>query len=141
MRRRGAGGDRGAKCGSRRRRADEWRIGVHVGDVVVDGTNLIGDGVNIAARLEALAEPGGICISAAAHGQIGNRLPLAFDDLGDQQVKNIPQPIRVYRVAPTSPHPDADAPGPPSPALRVRVAFRRSRCPTSRRSRSCRFRT
>jgi adenylate cyclase len=90
------------------RDADEpmlWRIGVHVGDVMVDGANLLGDGVNIAARLEALAEPGAICVSAAAHGQIGNRLPLAFDDLGDQQVKNIAQAIRVYRVASASPHP------------------------------------
>ena len=106
MRRRGAGGDRGGECG---RDADEpmqWRIGIHVGDVMVDGANLLGDGVNIAARLEALAEPGAICVSAAAHGQIGNKLPLAFDDLGDQQVKNIAQAIRVYRVASASPHPN-----------------------------------
>ena len=74
------------------------RIGIHVGDVMVDGTNLLGDGVNIAARLEALAEPGAICVSGPAHDQIGNKLPLAFDDLGEQQVKNIAQPIRVYRV-------------------------------------------
>src|SRR5216684_3112932 len=76
----------------------QFRIGVHVGDVVVDGTNLLGNGVNIAARLEGLAEPGAICISAAARDHIGNKLPLAFDDLGDQQVKNIAQAIRVYRV-------------------------------------------
>src|SRR5437879_2886512 len=76
----------------------QFRIGVHVGDVMVDGENLLGDGVNIAARLESLAEPGAIYVSAAAHGQIGNKLPLTFDDLGEQQVKNIPQPIRVYRV-------------------------------------------
>ncbi len=75
-----------------------FRIGVHVGDVVVDGTNLLGDGVNIAARLEALAEPGAIFVSAAARDHIGNKLPLAFADLGDQKVKNIPQEIRVYRV-------------------------------------------
>ncbi len=81
-----------------------FRIGVHVGDVMVDGANLLGDGVNIAARLEALAEPGAICVSAAARDHIGNKLPLAFDDLGEQQVKNIPEAIRVYRVAPTSPH-------------------------------------
>src|SRR5947209_463444 len=76
----------------------QFRIGVHVGDVMVDGTNLLGDGVNIAARLEALAEPGAICVSAAARDHIGNKLPVVFDDLGDQQVKNIAQPIRVYRV-------------------------------------------
>jgi len=74
------------------------RIGVHVGDVIVQGKNLFGDGVNIAARLEALAEPGGICISGAVHDQIGTKLPIAFTDLGDQQVKNIAQPIRAYRV-------------------------------------------
>src|SRR5438067_6483017 len=74
------------------------RIGVHVGDVMVDGENLLGDGVNIAARLEALAEPGAICVSAAARDHIGNKLPLGFDDLGDQPVKNIAPAIRVYRV-------------------------------------------
>jgi len=83
------------------RAADEpmqFRIGVHVGDVIVDGSNLLGDSVNIAARLEALAEPGSIYVSAPARDHIGNKLPLGFDDLGDQQVKNIPQAIRVYRV-------------------------------------------
>src|SRR3954470_21853661 len=76
----------------------QFRIGVHVGDVMVDGNNLLGDGVNIAARLESLAEPGAICVSAAVRDQVGNRLPVACDDLGDQQVKNIAQAIRVYRV-------------------------------------------
>src|SRR4051794_1683984 len=86
--------------------ADEpmrFRIGVHVGDVMVDGNNLLGDGVNIAARLEALAEPGAICVSATARDHIGNKLPLAFDDLGEQQVKNIAQAIRVYRVQAETP--------------------------------------
>jgi adenylate cyclase len=76
----------------------QFRIGVHAGDVMVDGDNLLGDGVNIAARLEALAEPGAICVSAAARDHIGNKLPMNFDDLGDQQLKNIARPIRVYRV-------------------------------------------
>jgi len=76
----------------------QFRIGVHVGDVMVDGENLLGDGVNIAARLEAIAEPGAIFVSAPTRDHIGNKLPLAFDDLGDQQVKNIAQAIRVYRV-------------------------------------------
>jgi adenylate cyclase len=83
------------------RPADEqmrFRIGVHVGDVIVQGQNLFGDGVNIAARLEALAEPGGICISGMVRDQIGTKLPIAFTDLGEQQVKNIAQPIRAYRV-------------------------------------------
>jgi adenylate cyclase len=76
----------------------QFRIGVHVGDVIVEGSNLLGDSVNIAARLEALAEPGSIYVSAPARDHIGNKLPLGFDDLGDQQVKNIAQAIRVYRV-------------------------------------------
>jgi adenylate cyclase len=75
-----------------------FRIGVHVGDVMLDGANLLGDGVNIAARLEALAEPGAICVSAVVRDHVGNKLPIVFTDLGEQQVKNIPQPIRAYRV-------------------------------------------
>jgi TolB-like protein len=101
----------------------QLRIGIHVGDVMVDGANLLGDGVNIAARLEALAEPGAICISAAAHGQIGNKLPLAFDDLGEQQVKNIPEAIRVYRVhgkaATTQPVTALSLPLPDKPSIAV----------------------
>jgi adenylate cyclase len=75
-----------------------FRIGVHVGDVIVQGDNLFGDGVNIAARLEALAEPGGICISGTVRDQIATKLPISFTNLGEQQVKNIAQPIRAYRV-------------------------------------------
>jgi len=76
-----------------------FRIGVHLGDVIVDGTNLFGDGVNIAARLEALAEPGGICLSGAVRDQIGARLPVAFIPLGEQRVKNIAEPVRAFTVA------------------------------------------
>jgi adenylate cyclase len=76
-----------------------FRIGVHLGDVIVEGANLFGDGVNIAARLEALAEPGGICLSGAVRDQIGTRLPVAFVPLGDQRVKNIAEPIRAFKVA------------------------------------------
>jgi TolB-like protein/Flp pilus assembly protein TadD len=99
----------------------QFRIGVHVGDVMVDGDNLLGDGVNIAARLESLAEPGAICISAAARDHVGNKLPLAFDDLGDQQVKNIAQPIRVYRVQAETPaaQPVAALPLPDKPSIAV----------------------
>jgi adenylate cyclase len=98
-----------------------FRIGVHVGDVIVDGENLLGDGVNIAARLEGIAEPGTICVSAAARDHVGNKLPLVFDDLGDQQVKNIAQAIRVYRVhagAP-APLPVATLPLPEKPSIAV----------------------
>src|SRR5690242_1827465 len=64
-----------------------FRIGIHVGDIIVQGDNLFGDAVNVAARLEALAEPGGICISGTVQDQIGTKLPLSFADLGEQQVK------------------------------------------------------
>ena len=76
-----------------------FRIGVHLGDVIVEGENLFGDGVNIAARLEALAEPGGICLSGAVRDQIGTRLPVAFAPLGEQRVKNIAEPVRAFKVA------------------------------------------
>ena len=75
-----------------------FRIGIHVGDIIVQGDNFFGDRVNIAARLEALAEPGAICVSSTVRNQIGTKLPLSFTDLGEQQVKNIAQPIRAYRV-------------------------------------------
>src|SRR5260370_6036317 len=76
-----------------------FRIGLHVGDIIVQGDNLFGDGVNIAARLEALAEPGGICVSGTVRDQIGTKLPVEFIDLGPQQVKNIAQPIKAYRIS------------------------------------------
>src|SRR6516165_4379915 len=78
-----------------------FRIGVHLGDVIVEGTNLFGDGVNIAARLQTLAEPGGICLSGAVRDQIGTRLPVAFAPLGEQRVKNITEPVRAFKVAGT----------------------------------------
>lgn len=81
----------------------QFRIGVHVGDVMVRGDDLLGDGVNIAARLESLADPGGICISEAAYGYVRKTLPLAFTDLGLQTVKNIEDPVRAYAVKTTSP--------------------------------------
>jgi adenylate cyclase len=76
----------------------EFRIGVNVGDVIIEGADIHGDGVNIAARLEGLADPGGICISGTVFDQIGKRLELPCDDLGEQSVKNISEPLRTYRV-------------------------------------------
>jgi adenylate cyclase len=89
-----------AKENSNRPAAEQmrFRIGIHVGDIIVQGENLFGDGVNIAARLEALAEPGAICVSGTVRDQIGTKLAVSFVDLGEQQVKNIAQPIRAYRV-------------------------------------------
>src|SRR5689334_10301344 len=75
-----------------------FRVGVNLGDIIVEGDDIHGDGVNVAARLEALAEPGEICISGTVRDHIGDRLDLAFDDLGDQNLKNIARPIRVFRV-------------------------------------------
>jgi class 3 adenylate cyclase len=74
------------------------RIGIHQGDVIVDNGDLFGDGVNVAARLEPLAEPGGICISGRVQEDVRGRLDLGFDDLGDQQLKNVDRPVRAYRV-------------------------------------------
>lgn len=77
----------------------QFRIGINLGDVIVDGNDIFGDGVNVASRLETLAEPGGICVSAAVRDQVGDRLEdLSFEDIGDQTVKNIVRPIRVFRI-------------------------------------------
>ena len=76
----------------------EFRMGVNVGDVIVQGEDIFGDGVNVAARLESIAAPGGITISGPVRDHIGNRLDLAFEDMGEQTLKNIERPIRVYRV-------------------------------------------
>ena len=75
-----------------------FRIGVNLGEVIVDRESIYGDGVNVAARLEGLAEPGGICISEAVHGAVGKKLPLGYEDIGMQQVKNIEDPVHAYRV-------------------------------------------
>ena len=75
-----------------------FRIGVNVGDVMVEGDDLIGDGVNVAARLQTLAEPGSVCISGTVYDQVGSKLTPHFEDLGPQQVKNIAEPVRAYRV-------------------------------------------
>ena len=104
----------------------ELRIGINLGDVIVEGDDLYGDGVNIAARIEALADAGGVFVSNTVHDHVRDRLPFVFEDLGEQQVKNIARPVRVYRVR------DAG-----SPAAHRRSRHRRCRSPTSRRSRCC----
>jgi hypothetical protein len=75
-----------------------FRIGINLGDVIVEDDRIYGDGVNIAARLEGLAEPGGICISRTAYDQIEDKLPLGYEYIGEKYVKNIPKPIHAYRV-------------------------------------------
>jgi adenylate cyclase len=103
----------------------ELRIGINLGDVIVEGDDLYGDGVNIAARIEALADPGGVFVANTVHDQVRDRLPFAFEDLGEQQVKNIARPVRVYRVgdagaakSPSSPVPPA-LPLPDKPSIAV----------------------
>src|SRR4029079_9534141 len=75
-----------------------FRIGINLGDVIVEGERLYGDGVNIAARVESLAVPGGICISSTVHDHVENKLLLTYENLGEQAVKNIAKPVRTYRV-------------------------------------------
>src|SRR5713226_1265302 len=83
----------------------EFRIGINLGDVIVEGERIYGDGVNIAARLESLADPGGLCISGTVHEHIKNKLTLSYEDLGEQAVKNIAEPVRVFRVVLEIPSP------------------------------------
>ena len=77
----------------------EFRIGINVGDIIIDGDDIFGDGVNVAARLEALADPGGIMVSSVVHDQVRDKLSFGFDDMGEQSVKNIARPIGVHRVS------------------------------------------
>ena len=101
----------------------EFRVGINVGDVVVEEGNLLGDGVNVAARLEGIAEPGGICISARVQEDASGKLDLAVEDLGEQALKNIARPVRVYRVrigrGPFSSMPRPVLPLPDKPSIAV----------------------
>jgi len=97
----------------------EFRIGVNLGDVMVEGEQIYGDGVNVAARLESLADPGGICLSGTVHEQVRDKLAIAFEDRGEQAVKNIARPVRVWRVG-------LDAAAPPRPTTRqIARSYRR----------------
>jgi len=96
-----------AQAAMRRRNAEaeeklEFRIGINLGEVIVDRDDLYGDGVNVAARLEGLAEAGGICISETVRDALGNKLPLDFDYIGEKRVKNIDKPVRAYRIGETT---------------------------------------
>ena len=95
----------------------ELRIGINLGDVIVEGEDLYGDGVNIAARIEALADPGGVFVSNTVHDHVRDRLPFIFEDLGEQQVKNIARPVRVYRVRDVRAAESTPAHSPPALAL------------------------
>ena len=93
----------------------DFRIGVNLGDIIVEGDDIHGDGVNVAARLEGLAEPGGVCVSGSVHEQIKSKLDLGFDDLGLQEVKNIAEPVRAFRIAAASSAPKSAIAAPPLP--------------------------
>jgi adenylate cyclase len=99
----------------------EFRMGINLGDIMKDGRDIYGDGVNVAARLEALAEPGGICVSRVVRDQVRDKLAFSFEDMGEQQVKNIARPIRVHRVllgeTPDPSEPTAAVPPKPPLAL------------------------
>jgi TolB-like protein/class 3 adenylate cyclase len=92
----------------------QFRIGINLGDVVVEDGDMFGDGVNVAARLEALADPGGICISRSVRDQVRDRLAFAFEDLGEQQVKNIARPLHVYRLGLKASARPTSEPSPPA---------------------------
>jgi adenylate cyclase len=101
----------------------EFRIGINMGDIVVEDGDIFGDGVNVAARLEALAEPGGICVAARVQEDAAGKLDLAFEDIGEQQLKNIARSVRAYRVVttdrPAIPRPRNDPPLPDKPSIAV----------------------
>src|SRR5262249_25229068 len=101
----------------------EFRIGINLGDVIVEEHDIFGDGVNVAARLEALAEAGGICVSRVVRDQIRDKLPYPVEDRGEQSVKNIARPVRVYAL-----RPEAIADLPPSGAP-IRPLRRRNTAP------------
>src|SRR5262244_1889073 len=79
-----------------------FRIGINIGDILIEGEDILGDGVNVAARLEGIAEPGGICISSSAYDRVHGKVPVQFSDLGEQTLKNIARPIRVYAIGLTA---------------------------------------
>ena len=107
----------------------ELRIGIHVGDIIIEENDIFGDGVNIAVRLEGIAEPGGISISDDARRQIRGKVDITFEDLGSQSLKNIAEPMRVWRV----PYGRAV----PAAPTRLRVDEPPLRCPTSPPSLFC----
>jgi TolB-like protein/class 3 adenylate cyclase len=116
------GGMAERNAGTPAERRIEFRVGINLGDIIVEDQDIFGDGVNVAARLEALAEPGGICISRVVRDQVRDRLDFVFDDMGEQQVKNIARAVRSYRIAPpkassASQASDVQAVSAPPPAL------------------------
>ena len=98
-----------------------FRIGINLGDILIEGDDILGDGVNVAARLEGIAEPGGICISSSAYEQVRGKVPVDFTDLGEQTLKNIARPIRAYAVGPSENARHTDPPPSSAPHLSIVV--------------------
>jgi adenylate cyclase len=98
------------------------RIGINLGDIIIEANDILGDGVNVAARLETLCEPGGLCVSRAVRDQVRDKLPIAFDDLGEQTVKNIARPVRAFGLRPEAiaATPDLAPSGGPAPTIHHR---------------------
>jgi TolB-like protein len=97
----------------------EFRLGVHVGDIIIDSGDIFGDGVNVAARLEGLAEPGGICVSGRVQEDVQGKLDIVFEDIGEQQLKNIARLVRVYRVRLNGTNTKPPPPLPDKPSIAV----------------------
>ena len=121
-------GMRGRNADVPEERRIEFRIGVHLGDIIVEDNDIFGDGVNIAARLEGIAVPGGVIVSASVRDHVGDRLDLSFEDMGEQTLKNIARPVRVFRVGWEG----------RATCTRRGSAPNRWRCRASHRSRCCR---
>jgi TolB-like protein/class 3 adenylate cyclase/tetratricopeptide (TPR) repeat protein len=100
-----------------------FRIGINLGDILIQGDDILGDGVNIAARLEGIAKAGGICISSSAYEQVRGKVAVEFTDLGEQSLKNIARPVRAYAVVPDGPGPGAQAGATPSPLSTPRLSI------------------
>src|SRR5271154_90125 len=98
-----------------------FRIGINLGDVMVQGQDLLGDGVNVAARLQTAAQPGGICLSGSVYDQIRNKLSLSFQSLGEMNFKNIQQPVRTFSITHAQGHGDLPSPKPPGSGSRSAV--------------------
>src|SRR6201997_2887401 len=98
-----------------------FRIGINLGDILIEGDDILGDGVNVAARLEGIAEPGGICISSSTYEQVRGKVPVEFTELGKQTLKNIARPIRAYAVGLTATTGRATLPSPSLPRLSIVV--------------------
>src|SRR5207245_6219900 len=77
----------------------QFRIGINLGDIIVEDNDIFGDGVNVAARIESITQPGGVCVSGSVRENVGNRLELAFEDMGEQALKNIERPVRIYNIS------------------------------------------